>query len=63
MQAEHEAQFQGFVRARWSRLVRTAHLLTGDSNTPGDGMYVSPRVRRRSGSVTVSYGDYRRTLP
>ncbi|MCF4138245.1 SigE family RNA polymerase sigma factor [Streptomyces sp. Tue 6430] len=30
MQAEHEAQFQEFVRARWSGLVRTAYLLTGD---------------------------------
>jgi DNA-directed RNA polymerase specialized sigma24 family protein len=30
MQAEQEAQFQEFVRARWSRLVRTAYLLTGD---------------------------------
>ncbi|MFE9442659.1 SigE family RNA polymerase sigma factor [Streptomyces sp. NPDC006602] len=30
MQAEQEAQFQEFVQARWSRLVRTAYLLTGD---------------------------------
>ncbi|MFH8498292.1 SigE family RNA polymerase sigma factor [Streptomyces coeruleorubidus] len=30
MQAELEGQFQDFVRARWSRLVRTAYLLTGD---------------------------------
>ncbi|WP_425248105.1 SigE family RNA polymerase sigma factor [Streptomyces sp. NEAU-NA10] len=30
MQAELEAQFHEFVRARWSRLVRTAYLLTGD---------------------------------
>ncbi|MFD7133925.1 SigE family RNA polymerase sigma factor [Streptomyces sp. NPDC059894] len=30
MQAEQEAHFQEFVRARWSRLVRTAYLLTGD---------------------------------
>jgi RNA polymerase sigma-70 factor (sigma-E family) len=30
MQAESEAQFQEFVRARWSHLVRTAYLLTGD---------------------------------
>ncbi|MCX3061518.1 SigE family RNA polymerase sigma factor [Streptomyces beihaiensis] len=30
MQAEQEAEFQEFVRARWSHLVRTAYLLTGD---------------------------------
>lgn len=30
MQADKEAQFQEFVRARWSHLVRTAYLLTGD---------------------------------
>ncbi|MGW1030245.1 SigE family RNA polymerase sigma factor [Streptomyces sp. NPDC002577] len=30
MQANQEAEFQDFVRARWSRLVRTAYLLTGD---------------------------------
>ncbi|MFD7691603.1 SigE family RNA polymerase sigma factor [Streptomyces sp. NPDC059781] len=30
MQARQEAEFQEFVRARWSRLVRTAYLLTGD---------------------------------
>ncbi|WP_435059332.1 SigE family RNA polymerase sigma factor [Streptomyces sp. bgisy060] len=30
MQAKQEAEFQEFVRARWSRLVRTAYLLTGD---------------------------------
>ncbi|GGQ47254.1 hypothetical protein Saso_05510 [Streptomyces asoensis] len=30
MQAELEDRFQEFVRARWSRLVRTAYLLTGD---------------------------------
>ncbi|MFD7445671.1 SigE family RNA polymerase sigma factor [Streptomyces sp. NPDC059909] len=30
MQAEQDAQFQEFVRARWSHLVRTAYLLTGD---------------------------------
>ncbi|MGW0871985.1 SigE family RNA polymerase sigma factor [Streptomyces sp. NPDC002740] len=30
MQAEQEDRFQEFVRARWSRLVRTAYLLTGD---------------------------------
>ncbi|OQR61342.1 SigE family RNA polymerase sigma factor [Streptomyces maremycinicus] len=30
MQAEQEDLFQEFVRARWSRLVRTAYLLTGD---------------------------------
>ncbi|MGW1724403.1 SigE family RNA polymerase sigma factor [Streptomyces sp. NPDC002306] len=30
MQAEKEAQYEEFVRARWSRLVRTAYLLTGD---------------------------------
>ncbi|MFJ9033766.1 SigE family RNA polymerase sigma factor [Streptomyces sp. NPDC102274] len=30
MQAEQEAHFQEFVRTRWSHLVRTAYLLTGD---------------------------------
>ncbi|MFE0731554.1 SigE family RNA polymerase sigma factor [Streptomyces antibioticus] len=30
MQVELEERFQEFVRARWSRLVRTAYLLTGD---------------------------------
>lgn len=30
MQANQEAEFQEFVRARWSHLVRTAYLLTGD---------------------------------
>jgi len=30
MQAELEDRFQEFVRARWSHLVRTAYLLTGD---------------------------------
>ncbi|MFF3464418.1 SigE family RNA polymerase sigma factor [Streptomyces sp. NPDC001984] len=30
MQAKQEAEFQEFVRARWSYLVRTAYLLTGD---------------------------------
>ncbi|WP_445524649.1 SigE family RNA polymerase sigma factor [Streptomyces cyslabdanicus] len=30
MQAKQEAEFQEFVRARWSHLVRTAYLLTGD---------------------------------
>jgi RNA polymerase sigma-70 factor (sigma-E family) len=36
MQAEQEAQFQEFVRARWSRLVRTAYLLTGDAHHAED---------------------------
>jgi RNA polymerase sigma-70 factor (sigma-E family) len=30
MQAEQEDRFHEFVRSRWSRLVRTAYLLTGD---------------------------------
>nr|WTB31839.1 SigE family RNA polymerase sigma factor [Streptomyces sp. NBC_00830] len=30
MQAKQEAEFHEFVRARWSHLVRTAYLLTGD---------------------------------
>lgn len=30
MQAEQEAEFKEFVTARWSHLVRTAYLLTGD---------------------------------
>jgi len=36
MQAELEAQFHEFVRARWSHLVRTAYLLTGDANHAED---------------------------
>ncbi|CAM5381626.1 MULTISPECIES: SigE family RNA polymerase sigma factor [Streptomyces] len=36
MQAELEAQFQEFVRARWSHLVRTAYLLTGDAHHAED---------------------------
>ncbi|WCH91490.1 SigE family RNA polymerase sigma factor [Streptomyces moderatus] len=36
MQAEQEAQFQEFVRARWSHLVRTAYLLTGDTHHAED---------------------------
>ncbi|MER6539835.1 SigE family RNA polymerase sigma factor [Streptomyces sp. 900105755] len=36
MQAELEAQFQEFVRARWSQLVRTAYLLTGDPHHAED---------------------------
>lgn len=36
MKAEQEAQFQEFVRARWSHLVRTAYLLTGDAHHAED---------------------------
>ncbi|MFE2581458.1 SigE family RNA polymerase sigma factor [Streptomyces sp. NPDC059378] len=36
MQAELEAQYEEFVRARWSRLVRTAYLLTGDAHHAED---------------------------
>ncbi|MEU0071606.1 SigE family RNA polymerase sigma factor [Streptomyces sp. NPDC006332] len=36
MQAEQEERFQEFVRARWSRLVRTAYLLTGDAHHAED---------------------------
>ncbi|OIJ64902.1 SigE family RNA polymerase sigma factor [Streptomyces mangrovisoli] len=36
MQAELEGQFQEFVRARWSHLVRTAYLLTGDAHHAED---------------------------
>ena len=36
MQAEQEGQFQEFVRARWSHLVRTAYLLTGDAHHAED---------------------------
>ncbi|WP_232838529.1 SigE family RNA polymerase sigma factor [Streptomyces geranii] len=36
MQAELEAQFHDFVRARWSHLVRTAYLLTGDAHHAED---------------------------
>ncbi|MFJ3926757.1 SigE family RNA polymerase sigma factor [Streptomyces sp. NPDC090022] len=33
---EDEAEFQAFVRARWSHLVRTAYLLTGDPHDAED---------------------------
>ncbi|GHD30317.1 SigE family RNA polymerase sigma factor [Streptomyces galbus] len=36
MQDGLEDQFQEFVRARWSRLVRTAYLLTGDTHHAED---------------------------
>jgi RNA polymerase sigma-70 factor (sigma-E family) len=36
MQAELEERFQEFVRARWSHLVRTAYLLTGDAHHAED---------------------------
>lgn len=36
MQAEQEDRFQEFVRARWSHLVRTAYLLTGDAQHAED---------------------------
>ncbi|MER5750054.1 SigE family RNA polymerase sigma factor [Streptomyces sp. NPDC002088] len=36
MQADKEAQYEEFVRARWSRLVRTAYLLTGDAHHAED---------------------------
>jgi RNA polymerase sigma-70 factor (sigma-E family) len=36
MQAEQEDRFQEFVRARWSHLVRTAYLLTGDAHHAED---------------------------
>ncbi|MDL5201491.1 SigE family RNA polymerase sigma factor [Streptomyces sp. ALI-76-A] len=36
MQAELDDRFQEFVRARWSRLVRTAYLLTGDAHHAED---------------------------
>lgn len=36
MQAEQEDRFQEFVRARWSHLVRTAYLLTGDPHHAED---------------------------
>ncbi|WP_328747391.1 SigE family RNA polymerase sigma factor [Streptomyces sp. NBC_00285] len=36
MQAEQEDRFQEFVRARWSHLVRTAYLLTGDAHLAED---------------------------
>ncbi|MEU9730412.1 SigE family RNA polymerase sigma factor [Streptomyces sp. NPDC048002] len=36
MQVELEDRFQEFVRARWSRLVRTAYLLTGDPHLAED---------------------------
>ncbi|MER5928896.1 SigE family RNA polymerase sigma factor [Streptomyces sp. NPDC002054] len=36
MQAEQEAQFQSFVSARWTHLVRTAYLLTGNPHDAED---------------------------
>lgn len=36
MQVELEDRFQEFVRARWSHLVRTAYLLTGDPHHAED---------------------------
>ncbi|MFF3563364.1 SigE family RNA polymerase sigma factor [Streptomyces sp. NPDC002574] len=36
MNADHEAEFQGYVRARWAQLVRTAYLLTGDRHHAED---------------------------
>ncbi|GAQ58569.1 RNA polymerase sigma-E factor [Streptomyces acidiscabies] len=36
MRDELEEQFQEFVRARWTRLVRTAYLLTGDPHHAED---------------------------
>jgi RNA polymerase sigma-70 factor (sigma-E family) len=36
MNAEDEAQFQSFVRARWTHLVRTAYLLSGDRHHAED---------------------------
>ncbi|CAM5421719.1 RNA polymerase sigma factor [Streptomyces avidinii] len=36
MQAEEEAHFHSFVAARWTHLVRTAYLLTGDPHDAED---------------------------
>lgn len=36
MNAEYEAHFQAFVAARWTQLVRTAYLLTGDPHDAED---------------------------
>jgi RNA polymerase sigma-70 factor (sigma-E family) len=36
MNAEDEEEFQGFVRSRWPRLLRTAYLLTGDRHLAED---------------------------
>jgi RNA polymerase sigma-70 factor (sigma-E family) len=36
MKAEDEEEFQGFVRSRWPRLLRTAYLLTGDRHLAED---------------------------
>ncbi|MFJ7158299.1 SigE family RNA polymerase sigma factor [Streptomyces sp. NPDC101118] len=36
MHAEEEEEFQAFVRAHWTRLVRTAYLLTGDPHDAED---------------------------
>ncbi|MEV7418327.1 SigE family RNA polymerase sigma factor [Streptomyces sp. NPDC089919] len=36
MQSEQEEEFQAFVRARWTHLVRTAYLLTGDPHDAED---------------------------
>jgi RNA polymerase sigma-70 factor (sigma-E family) len=36
VRTEEEEEFQGFVRSRWPRLVRTAYLLTGDRHLAED---------------------------
>ncbi|MFF7676467.1 MULTISPECIES: SigE family RNA polymerase sigma factor [Streptomycetaceae] len=36
MNPDDEAEFQGYVRARWAHLVRTAYLLTGDGHHAED---------------------------
>lgn len=36
MDADRDERFQAFVRSRWSRLVRTAYLLTGDRHEAED---------------------------
>jgi RNA polymerase sigma-70 factor (sigma-E family) len=41
MKADTEAEFRSFVAARWTRLVRTAYLLTGDLHEAEDLVQVT----------------------
>lgn len=65
MQVELEERFQEFVRARWSRLVRTAHLLTtkhkrhgvnvrGIADPAGRMLWLSPALPGRPHDLTAA---------
>ncbi|MEU3555710.1 SigE family RNA polymerase sigma factor [Streptomyces fragilis] len=53
MQTELEDRFQEFVQARWTRLVRTAYLLTGDRHLAEDLTQTA---------LTKAYRSWRRVL-